>query len=40
MEHYFSRTMSGYHFNSEAIKTIEEHYGAKYVGYFLSLIHI
>jgi len=34
MEKYFVKPTSGYHFTENNIKTIEEKYGAKYVGYF------
>lgn len=34
MEKYFVKPTSGYHFSENNIKTIEEKYGAKYIGYF------
>ena len=34
MERYFTKPTEGYHFSADGIKTIEDHYGGKFVGSF------
>ena len=34
MENYFIKPTEGYHFSADGIKTIEDHYGGKFVGSF------